>query len=601
MVTLEGWVRGFFFFIDRAVYWLLEQAYNIIIELSEVNILRTETISSFANRIYLFLSIIMLFKIAISLINYFINPDSFSDAKNGMGSVLKRVMISLVLVITVPVVFNMAYQLQSIVLKNNILPNIILGEPSNIEYTENVVNKGGQFIAVSIFDAFVRPKSDYNATDAINVDKMPSILDYQSKIKAKQDGEFVYDYKLPLSTIAGGLAAWILVMYCFDIGVRAVKLSFLQLMSPIPIISYIDPKKGDGIFKKWVSACTSAYLMIFIRLIILYFIMFIFAELSYNNWAVFDVLTGDQKTVSGFAYVFVILGLLLFAKEAPQLICDILGIKNMGSFTLNPMKKLGESPYAAGVVGAVGGVAGGLLANGYAAVQHGKDVIASSGNTIAGRVRAGFRGAGSTIAGGASAGFRGAYAGLTSGGKGSALSAATKGITDSSRARNLRAKGYGTWDKVKDRATDIAGVKQSTGTTKMLKDEVNKLKQQYDNVQLREQQIRNQQAYLSNENPNLYSPAQYNYSAEYLRDQDGNFVEETDNLGNKYYKYKYETYSDYMVDHGADSGYLDETHFNMMRQLDRQAQEADREGKKLEKKINDIQDDMGKFKDRNKK
>lgn len=579
--------RWLFFSIDTVIYWLVEYAYNIIIELSEVNILKAETISAFANRIYLFLAIIMLFKIAISLINYFINPDSFSDAKNGMGSVLKRVMISLVLIIAVPMVFNLAYQLQSIVLKNNILPNIVLGEPSNIEHTENVVNKGGQFIAVSIFDAFVRPKSDYNSTDGIKVEGLPTVSDYRTKILEDKEGkEFVYDYKIPLSTIAGGLAAWILVMYCFDIGVRAVKLSFLQLISPIPIISYIDPKKGDGIFKKWVSACTSSYLMIFIRLIILYFIMFILAELSYNNWAVFDVFTGAQKDISGLAYVFVILGLLLFAKEAPQLICDILGIKSMGSFTLNPMKKLGESPYAAGLVGAVGGVAGGAVANFWAARQKEKGLGATLG---------------STIAGGASAGFRGAYAGLTSGGKGSALSVATKGITDSSRARNLRAKGYGTWDKVKDRATDIAGVKQSTGTTKILKDEVNKLKQQHDNVQLREQQIRNQQAYLSNENPNLYSPAQYNYSSEYLRDSDGNFIEETDSSGNKYYKYKYETYSDYMYEHGADSGYLDEAHFNMMRQLDRQAQEADREGKKLEKKINDIQDDIGKFKDRNKK
>ena len=73
------------------------------------------------------------------------------------------------------------------------------------------------------------------------------------------------------AVIVGGVIAYLLVLYCIDVGTRAVQLAFLQIIAPIPIIGYIAPKK-DGIFQKWTKQCITTYLDLFIRTAIIYFI-----------------------------------------------------------------------------------------------------------------------------------------------------------------------------------------------------------------------------------------------------------------------------------------------------------------------------------------
>ena len=59
----------------------------------------------------------------------------------------------------------------------------------------------------------------------------------------------LFNYTPIISSICAGIVAWIILL-CIDVSVRVVKLGFLQLIAPIPIISYIDPQSSkDGMFK----------------------------------------------------------------------------------------------------------------------------------------------------------------------------------------------------------------------------------------------------------------------------------------------------------------------------------------------------------------
>lgn len=461
-------LRAAFYTLDKAVFFLFESAYSLVQKIAEVNILGEGDFQDFASRVYLFLGIFMLFKVAVSLINYFINPDSFSDSKSGMGSVLKRIIISLILIVAVPFIFTEARTLQDLLIKNengNILVNVVFGGngSGDTQNMEEYYSNAGSTMSVKIFCSFFKAKDGDNEAclSAESISALENLIDETGA----DEHEFTYDYKIPLSTIAGGFAAWIMVMFCFDVAVRAVKLSFLQLISPIPVMSYIDPKKGDQIFNKWVSECVSTYLSLFLRLLALYLGIYILSRINIDS-------------TDTFATVFIILGLLLFMKDVPKLIMDIFGIKDMGGFTLNPVKRIKSSPIAAGALGLVGGAIGGTAANLFAAGKE-KDMNGNLRNPL--------QTAGSAIAGGFSGGFRGMVGGLN--GKGGAV----QGITDSSRARSLRyRRNYGVKDKIADWWTSAAQVPYRSGTSSMLKDQVNRDRINAQNAAEQETQARNE-------------------------------------------------------------------------------------------------------------
>ena len=272
---------------------------------------------------------------------------------------------------------------------------------------------------------------------------------------------------------------------------------------------------------------------------------------------------------------------------------------------MNPMKKLGQSPYAAGLAGTVGGAVGGLAANAWA----------TKGNWKGKGFKEGMKNVGSILAGGGSAGFRGGYAGLTSGGKGSLFAGAAKGIRASSQARNLRDKGYGLGDKMRDKATDLAGVKFSTGTTSDLKNRTNLLQQQLAKSR------RNEQAMSTALNQRISESG--NMTAGLLKIFDGAMQTGIDGKP-EYVKKTYEAYLETVARMHASSSGLDwaslddgardaiktnvvtigkaaaEADFNSFNELYEARNNEDLAGRKLEKEINDIQDDMNKFKDRNK-
>ena len=271
-----GWIENTFrtimFCLDKIVYSVIGMLYELFMTISNIAVIGQDTISEFTQRIYILIGIFMIFKITISMISWYANPDSISDSRSGSGALIKRIVISLVCLAIVPWIFTFAYRIQYVILNENIIGNLVLGGMTNTDPNESLKN-GGNIMAIRTFQGFFYPEnyengkfSDYdNAMSSTSWDSATKFIDENLNIEGEK-GEYKYHYQALISTIAGVAVAAILLIFCVDVAIRSVKLAFLQLIAPIPVLSYIDQKKGDKIFNNWMSECVSTYLDVFIRL-----------------------------------------------------------------------------------------------------------------------------------------------------------------------------------------------------------------------------------------------------------------------------------------------------------------------------------------------
>lgn len=140
-----------------------------------------------------------------------------------------------------------------------------------------------------------------------------------------ENTRYVFAFNWLASAIVGIVFLIILIGFTIDIAVRSIKLAVLRLLAPIPIISYIEPKssKDGGMFSSWVKALTSTYLDLFLRLAIVYFVIFLIQDMIANG----IIINETGGLVGGFSIIFIMLGLFFFAKMAPKFIKDALGLK----------------------------------------------------------------------------------------------------------------------------------------------------------------------------------------------------------------------------------------------------------------------------------
>ena len=479
---VRNFLQPFFYWIDKIIYGFIQDLYNLFFQISNVSLLSDTTVANFAQRIYIIIGVFMLFKVAISLITMLVSPDSMTK---GGPNLIKRVCIALALLVLTPNIFTLGYRIQSYIIQDNVLGNLILGSASDPEVVAESYQNGGETIALQVFKGFFHPKS--TADNSVEVKEISECEDFDDDDEACiyatatsiEDLEDLissenYSYSFLISTIAGGFVAFMILMFCFDLAVRAVKLSFLQLIAPVPILANIDESKGSSVFKNWVSQSTSCFLSIFIRLITIYFIIFVISELVGTNglgYYTFDAQLGEFVYMSGYANwllsAFVIIGLLLFAKQVPQLIEDITGIKSEKAFSAGKMGMFGAA-LAGGVGGAiVGGAAnlGNYMAGRRAMLKNQKNWSPEEQAEFESKYGSGVGAVGralKTTAGGiGSGGMRAGYAA----GKGKGILAGiTAGRIGSIQARNNRAMGYGLKEKAIDKFTDFTGMPQKFGS-----------------------------------------------------------------------------------------------------------------------------------------
>lgn len=461
-------VRSLFASVDIFIADLISKIYTLILQLADVNI-ANKYINDIIERIYGIIGLFMLFKLALVIINYIINPDKQQSAIK----IVQRVIIALVLIPTVPVIFEKAYQLQGVILRDNIIGNIVLGSQIGENELENI----GDEVSYLVFSNFL----DYNVSGplALAFDGCPNIfleedkstneidlkyccvptaagelcptlpkcayylyypstrnaaygvpnangvypdsrdLYYNCKSgkdpaitmfpqwthycgvrdgkyvydlinKAREeksvskmlsseivtaietdpafysgthghtcnpetetysDGDFIFEYHFILATLVGLIITFLLVIICVNIAIRCIKLAFLQVISPIPIISYIDVKDSK-LFNGWLKETITTYLQLFIRLAVVFFSVLLF------KWL---LSTASKNEI--MVNVFIITGIFLFAFQMPQLLCTLFNLNKENGF-LSLIKDVGKFAIGASAIGisTIGGTAANIAA-----------------------------------------------------------------------------------------------------------------------------------------------------------------------------------------------------------------------------------------------
>jgi len=184
-----------------------------------------------------------------------------------------------------------------------------------------------------------------------------------------------------ISTIVAIVFAVVFISFSIDVAVRAIKLAVLRLIAPIPIISYMDPKGSkDSAFNSWVKALTSTYLDLFVRLAIIYFVLFIVQGMITKN----TINVGGGFFLRQLSTICIWIGLFVFAKQAPKFIRQVLGIKDEGRSIFSGLGQM----MAVGAIGA--GIAGGAVSRMAASHKAGDGIFKNVGRGIVGAMGGGY-------------------------------------------------------------------------------------------------------------------------------------------------------------------------------------------------------------------
>lgn len=376
------------FFIDSIVYSLISIAYQVFIAVSKVSLYGNidDKINALTDRIYVILGVTMLFVLAYNIILLILNPDkATSSGDKSLSGLFKNFVFSIVLITLLPTAFDYMTKLQNDIIDSHVIESIILGSSDS---NSGNLEQMGSNVATIIYSTFYHPvDSDDNALSYAqcksNSGASASCGDYVSAYDKGRSGkvrEFITDSKLEdaltsknptmdylpvVSTVCGVIALFMFISYAIDIGIRVAKLAFFQIIAPVPVILRITKPSG-GTFSKWSSNLVKTYLSLFLRLITIYFAMFLIQLItdSFGNTdgGIFANAGSISTLVKLFAGLIVIIGILLFAKEVPKLLEDFLGSASGGGFSPKSIaKKVGGitgAPLIGGALGAAGALAG---------------------------------------------------------------------------------------------------------------------------------------------------------------------------------------------------------------------------------------------------
>lgn len=387
--------------IDKVAFLFLEVVYKLFFEVSSTEILSNSIVAEFYGRVQLILGVFMLFQLAMTIIKGIMNPDTFTDSKSGFGNIITRIITALfILTLLVPVnissaqneyeqqisangiLFGTLYSLQNRILKDNTIGKLLFGADNS---GTNDIEASARFLSTSVVKGFYRINLKENAKS--DSDRMCPNYDYSKYLKSDVGAgditdmvnetcnivgkKYAFAYTPVLPTIIGIIFAGLFLSFTIDVVIRTAKLAVLRLIAPIPAISYMNPSGAkDGAFSSWTKMLTSTYIDLFVRLATVYFVIFLINGLMKNS--PFKKLDG---ALSFFADLFVFIGLLVFAKQAPKFFKQALGIKDDGGRGF--FSGMGEI-LAAGSIAA--GTVSGAVSNG---VAIGSNTKGNAGKKIA--------------------------------------------------------------------------------------------------------------------------------------------------------------------------------------------------------------------------
>lgn len=447
--------RMLFFFLDTLAYGLIPLIYSLIYSLYDINLLfndggaaLSKLVSNLTVTIYSFLAIVMFFKVAISLLTMLVDPSLVEDKEKGAGKMVLNIAICLILIVVVPVLFRVAKDIQKRAMEEHWIEKMVIGDDfsSNEKYTL------GNELALATWSVFLSPVSDdptvnqaYSALfedeDAIRGNKVWPTIQLHAVLNKTNGGaiggnlarifqglnvnnaiHYDLSYVWLLSTITAIYVALAMWRMMIDIAYRSLKFFALELISPIAIISYIDPNSAKkGLFSKWSSEVMKTYLSLFIRIFVLAISAVLLRTFSLST------VRGDVTVI--FTNLVYIIAIAAFIKNAPKLIDDLFGTSiSKGSETKVGRELIGGLLGGAAVA-AAGGISGAVVAG------------AAGKNGLKGAFSGAVQGAKKGFAAGKKGGF-GGMVGVVEGGVGAVEEQRKKYGMSTDRDREKRIRKY---------------------------------------------------------------------------------------------------------------------------------------------------------------
>ena len=423
-------LRTIFLAIDSIIYSLIGYLYRIFTFLSQIRLFENPRMQDLADRVYIIVGVVALFLVAYALISAIINPDNAAKGKNSSFSgIVKNLIFAIIGIAIVPSVFDYAYEFQNRILCSNVI-NKFFAVPTG---TEDEGTNFSNEMALKLFQSFYYVKqtdgsSENNKTlygDVTSDDgamTLTEAFDYINKgdksiFEALGEFDDAFDngqlgYLYLISTVAGLYCAYVLLGFVIDIAIRSVKLSYLQLVAPLPIMTLVIPNQKK-VFDNWLKKTTSCFLEVFVRVIAIAFAAYAVRYLP--EYVFSKKMPTCDGGISGIILLLAkaafIIGIFGFLKQAPKLIGELFpGFDSKGF-------KLGFKDSFAEVGGFRAlGATGGAITSGFRNIRASGTNIKNAWNKPLGKtgnLGRGFRTAGavfgaavSGVAGAASGGVR---------------------------------------------------------------------------------------------------------------------------------------------------------------------------------------------------
>lgn len=359
--AIEHGFRTLMFILCDGVYRLIYLTFYIFEKLGSARII--EDTQGIVNRISLIIGLFMVFRVTFAFVQYIVDPDAMLDKKKGAANIIKKIIISIVLLGSTSTLFNLAFKAQDLIIDNQIIGKIVFNSSSSNGYDsdslystpENSSTFGGR-LSAEVFSAFYRLNPEASPKDSDQEDCKTWLTNDDgnsgySKLKEKiaqnkgalsgyknspaaiclneQDSsdEYIVDFDAGgFLALAFGIAVlYTIFIFTIQVGVRVIQLAYLQIIAPIPIIMYITPK-GDEQLKKWGQQCSTTFLDFFMRCTIIYFAILVIQNI-WETGFIGKLLSAGTESSNGWETMYVgvimIIAVLTFAKKVPNLIKEI--------------------------------------------------------------------------------------------------------------------------------------------------------------------------------------------------------------------------------------------------------------------------------------
>ncbi len=360
-----GWlyaVRAVEFIIDKTLCNFIATIYKYFLEILEGTMFNEDLVNDIVMNIYIFIGVVIIFRLILVLMKYLINPDLVADAKLGTNTLIKRVLIGFVGILFIPTIFDIGMRLQAAIIKDQIIQKLIIPRAA-IDAVGDHIQDGGKYMGAYVLAGFVNPSSVATQTTKSEFEVAVQKGDF-SNVKVNRGGflrdanDYEYSYIIVVSTICLLKVLSHVLTYTVDLAVRAFKMLVFQILAPIAMVEYMISGADSGVFANWKKAVIACYASIFAKVASLWFVIFVTLLMSgslpgYTNGS---LLATDDYLLRAI----IIIALIGFMMDFPKLIGDVFGFDFV------------QQSSASGIIKDIGGVlktaAGGALALGAGAV-----------------------------------------------------------------------------------------------------------------------------------------------------------------------------------------------------------------------------------------